>query len=346
MENNFTFRQPSIYVTLPSNNISKYANIEFVSQIPIFSMSTHDELILRIPDALLNGQTTVDIIQNCCPSIRNAWDIPLNDITTILAGIRIATDGNESELTIHCQKCKSYNNYSVNLQNFISSVKNVWEIPLRISTQNGLLIINFEAPKYSVVNMWNLTDFKISKQMFQVQQVEDLEYQEELAIDLLSQKQTLQHEKLIACIKNIKIDNYVENDRNTINDFVTNIEADIFKQLQTTFIDMLQQSKLSNFKVNCAECQVEIDVNIDLDFSNNFRNQIIISSEQDILNLFQKMASQSKSLKADILKTIWFMRGSLTYSEALLLSKSERELIGTLIKENLEVTKKSGLPFF
>jgi len=42
----------------------------------------------------------------------------------------------------------------------------------------------------------------------------------------------------------------------------------------------------------------------------------------------------------------WYMRGGLTYNDALQLSSAERKLIGTLIKENLETTKKSGLPFF
>jgi hypothetical protein len=40
------------------------------------------------------------------------------------------------------------------------------------------------------------------------------------------------------------------------------------------------------------------------------------------------------------------MRGGLTYEEAVMLGIQEREIIGDLIKENLEVTKKSGLPFF
>ena len=42
----------------------------------------------------------------------------------------------------------------------------------------------------------------------------------------------------------------------------------------------------------------------------------------------------------------WFMRGGLTYDQAMALALSERDLIGELIKDNLETTKKSGLPFF
>jgi len=40
------------------------------------------------------------------------------------------------------------------------------------------------------------------------------------------------------------------------------------------------------------------------------------------------------------------MRGGLTYNEGMALSYAEREQIAELIKENLETTKKSGLPYF
>jgi hypothetical protein len=40
------------------------------------------------------------------------------------------------------------------------------------------------------------------------------------------------------------------------------------------------------------------------------------------------------------------MRGGITYEEVFFMSPEERELIGSIVKENLETTKKSGLPFF
>jgi hypothetical protein len=39
------------------------------------------------------------------------------------------------------------------------------------------------------------------------------------------------------------------------------------------------------------------------------------------------------------------MRG-MSYAEAMHLTFDERKIIGDIIKENLETTKKSGLPFF
>jgi hypothetical protein len=39
------------------------------------------------------------------------------------------------------------------------------------------------------------------------------------------------------------------------------------------------------------------------------------------------------------------MRG-MSYWDAMMFSYEERQLVGEIIKENLETTKKSGLPFF
>ena len=41
----------------------------------------------------------------------------------------------------------------------------------------------------------------------------------------------------------------------------------------------------------------------------------------------------------------WYMRG-MSYSESMHLSFEERSIIGDIIKENLETTKKTNLPFF
>lgn len=40
------------------------------------------------------------------------------------------------------------------------------------------------------------------------------------------------------------------------------------------------------------------------------------------------------------------MRGGLQYNDIMLLTVAERELVSKLIKENIETTKKSGMPFF
>lgn len=58
------------------------------------------------------------------------------------------------------------------------------------------------------------------------------------------------------------------------------------------------------------------------------------------------METETNGIRQEALRISWYMRGGVEYSDALQLSTSERSLINDLIKENLETTKKSGLPFF
>lgn len=76
-----------------------------------------------------------------------------------------------------------------------------------------------------------------------------------------------------------------------------------------------------------------------------FRQRVLTRPQEEILLYVQQIEKEANEIKRDILKICWYMRG-MSYSEALLLSHDERKLIGEIIKENLETTKKSGLPFF
>jgi hypothetical protein len=58
------------------------------------------------------------------------------------------------------------------------------------------------------------------------------------------------------------------------------------------------------------------------------------------------MEKETNEIRQEAIKVSWYMRGGLTYDQALHLSLNERTVISNLIKENLETTKKTGLPFF
>jgi hypothetical protein len=62
--------------------------------------------------------------------------------------------------------------------------------------------------------------------------------------------------------------------------------------------------------------------------------------------MVDQMEKETRSIRQEVLKLCWYMRGGLTYDEAVQLSQVERDIINELVKDNLETTKKSGLPFF
>lgn len=67
---------------------------------------------------------------------------------------------------------------------------------------------------------------------------------------------------------------------------------------------------------------------------------------EQIVKYINDLDKESKAIKTEALKFSWFMRGGISYDDAMLLSQQERKIIGDIIKSNMETTKESGLPFF
>ena len=66
-------------------------------------------------------------------------------------------------------------------------------------------------------------------------------------------------------------------------------------------------------------------------------------SFQKLLDDFEKTVLE---IKKSAMSMAWYMRGGATYEDILNMSSEERQSIRALIEENIETTKKSGLPFF
>ena len=77
-----------------------------------------------------------------------------------------------------------------------------------------------------------------------------------------------------------------------------------------------------------------------------FRIRLLIANPEEIEELVDGMEKEVKSIKQESLKLAWYMRGGLSYTEAMNLSMEEREIISSIIKDNLDTTKKNKMPFF
>jgi hypothetical protein len=119
------FRQPKLYIKLPSNGnfypdgaIDRTTNNEY----PVYSMTAKDELRFKTPDALLNGQATVDVVQSCIPNIRDAWSIPSIDVDAILIAIRIATYGEKMDITTTLPNTEIEKTFEVDLRHLLDNL--------------------------------------------------------------------------------------------------------------------------------------------------------------------------------------------------------------------------------
>jgi hypothetical protein len=66
----------------------------------------------------------------------------------------------------------------------------------------------------------------------------------------------------------------------------------------------------------------------------------------EIEKLVDNMSNQIKQLKFNSLKLTWYMRGGVGYNDIMNMGQMEVDAINQVVKENLEITKESRLPFF
>ena len=119
------FRQPKVYTTLPSRGKfypEGVLNMPETGELPVFAMTAKDELIIKTPDALLNGQATVDVIKSCIPNISNPWHMPSVDLDACLVAIRIATYGEKLDITTKVPVLGEEREFSVDLRQVLNKL--------------------------------------------------------------------------------------------------------------------------------------------------------------------------------------------------------------------------------
>ena len=92
--------------------------------------------------------------------------------------------------------------------------------------------------------------------------------------------------------------------------------------------------------------QSSVPTGSDLGHGQFFRARLLVQNSEQISAMVDQMDKETNDMRQEAIKVAWSMRGGISYEQALQLSMSERTAISGLIKENLETTKKTGLPFF
>lgn len=113
------FRQFKLWIKLPSGT-SYYApgtiNFSELGEVGVMPMTGKDELILKNPDALLNGEALIEVIKSCVPGVSNPKLLLTNDINALITAVRYATYNDSLETELNCVSCGHNNLFKLDLQ--------------------------------------------------------------------------------------------------------------------------------------------------------------------------------------------------------------------------------------
>ena len=265
------FRQPSIYIKLPSqgqNYPTGTLNIPANGELPVYPMTAIDEITYRTPDALFNGQATVNVIQSCVPGIIDGWAIPSIDLDTILIAIRIASYGHNMEFGTTCPACGDISDRSVDLRTVLDVLS---AADYNTTIKSGDLEIYFKPLTYKNLHDNNKLQFEQQKllQMMPDDTVSDNDKM--TALTAAFKKLTeITVQSLALSIVTIKTPGALVNEFEYINDFLKNCDRVLFNQIRDHVVKLREQSEMQPLKMTCPACQHEYEQAITLDMSSFF----------------------------------------------------------------------------
>jgi hypothetical protein len=263
------FRQPKVYVSLPSKGIysDPGAIVNASDQMPIMSMTGMDEILLKTPDALMNGDSTVKVIQSCCPNIKNAWEISNLDLDLILAAIRIATYGNNMEVDHNCAHCGEENTYSIDLMKVIDHFTQCHYDNKVVLKELTILI---RPLNYKTMTEFSIRNFELQRQLSQGIGLEDDEAKSKLFTEIYEKLSVIQNDSYIASIDSVQAPDAVVDERAWIAEWVLNSEKSIFESIKEQIDKNNKTWAVPDMTVSCQSCSKENTISIQLDQSNFF----------------------------------------------------------------------------
>ena len=253
------FRQAAIHISLPSNGdypphvVTPSATGEF----PVMPMTAKDEIKFKTPDALMNGQGVVDVIQSCMPNIKDAWQIKSHDVDTILIAIRIATYGETMDLQFNVPTIKEQVTHTINLPATLDQIRQD-KIENVITLADGL---KFETRPltYRDMTQTSLQTFQQQK-MYSTVQSSDISDEEKVkrfdesfkALTELNSKVLLKNISKITTPEGTEV-----SDPAQIKEFIDNANATLINELQDKLADIRVQGSVKPLTLKATEEQIK-----------------------------------------------------------------------------------------
>lgn len=266
------FRQPGIYLRLPSQGQfwGTGLNMPEVGELPIYPMTARDEIVLKTPDALLNGQGVVDVIQSCCPNIIDAWQMPGVDVDPILIAIRIASYGSAMPVDTKCPHCGTENTFDIDLNAYLDNV-NLPDYSKKIDVAH--VRIKPKPQNYASINETNKINYE-EQRILENLGVPDSEDPTKLDAykKHLNRLIKLNAKLLVDTTEYIEIpeSGTVVTEPEFIEEFYFNCDAEICKEVQARLVEINKEGAVKPQTGECTNCSGKYDISLLFDYSSFF----------------------------------------------------------------------------
>ena len=264
------FRRPSIYVNLPSDGKYYAAGVVDIPpnrELPVYPMTTLDEMTIRTPDGLFNGTAVVSLIKSCIPNILDPWKLNNIDLDAMLIAIKAASGNGKMEIGSTCPACSEETSYDVDLLPILANVKTVdYSTPLKVHE----LEIRFRPLEYAETNNNNINQFKIQKMVVDLDNLVDEEQKQVAMSHAITQLNDLLLQVVADTIEYVKTPETIVTDKQFIIDFLNNTDKQTSALIKDRSISLRDQNEIKPLDITCPHCQNQYKQRIVLNVTDFF----------------------------------------------------------------------------
>lgn len=270
------FRSPKLYVPLPTQG--KYYSPDVIDfpasgEVAVYAMTAKDELAMKNPDALLNGEAIAQVITSCVPSVKKPRFLISNDIDTLLIAIQGATYGDDIEVSDKCPNCSTENNVVASVDAVLSTMSKLEENYSLVLPEG--LNVEIRPLSYESAVKAGVANFKTARSLQAITELSDELEQIRSFSSNFRDIALLNFELLVdsvACVRGTTAngEEFVVSDRKNIREFLENCDAAVGKAIEQKAGDINKVGVDKNIRIQCTACSHEFTKEVNFDPVNFF----------------------------------------------------------------------------
>jgi len=265
------FRKPAIYVSLPTKGkFNPEIDQTIIEEVGVMPMTAIDEITMRNPDALLNGEAMISLIESCVPSIKDARKLCNIDAEALYMAIQYATNGSSLTYTHKCKECENKNDFNIDIDFVLNKFPEINKVepvvyenltihmrPPTLESVTRVALIQLEEQrivntvKNDVSN--DKDELELAKKFYK-----SFKRVAEYNVDLISET-----------IDKIETPEGEVTDKKQIIEFLANVPTSVVTNMDKRVKEIAKKPEsLNNFEFKCPECDHVQKVNIEINPAN------------------------------------------------------------------------------
>jgi len=261
------YRNKSIFIQLPSKG--KYytsgVDLSIDGELGIMPMTAYDEISLKSPDSLFNGDGLINLIKSCVPDIKNPEEIPSCDIDPIIIGIRAASN-KILETEVECPHCKTEQTFNLDLTMLLSNFKQIPENNIiELSGNTKVKLRPYSLRSQLKTNIQTFHQMRMEMILNNNDSISD-EKKLELFNSAFAEATKLTIELVADNILSVELDDIIVTEKEHIFDWVQNMDKQTYKIIVEKIKELSDSSVEKTMIVQCSniECNNTFETLIDL----------------------------------------------------------------------------------